>query len=81
MSDPVTLIQSATELANQSNTFLNAVQVSLTTLATVVASASVIASRFPKPDPQASSAVFHALINLAAFNFGHATNRTDTENK
>lgn len=81
MSDPVTIIQSATELANQSNVFLTAVQDTLTTMAVVIASASAIASKFPKPDAEASSYLLHTVVNLLAFNFGHATNHSDVEKK
>ena len=81
MSDPVTILQTATDVANQSNTFFNAVKEALTTLAVVIASASAIATKFPKPDPQSTAAVFHVIVNALAFNFGHATNHSDAEKK
>ena len=79
----MSLIQGATEIAQDTNTFLTTVQSCVVSALAVMGVASELASRFPRPNDNQSKHLhrLHKIVNIVARNTGHATNYNDVQKR
>lgn len=71
MSDPVTTIQTATDVVDSASNLFVAITDMVPKL---IAASTVLAAFIPKPDSPVMLKL-HRFVNLLAFNFGHASNK------